>query len=102
MIIDSLTFFGDGLFRRQVDAASLLGALDTAGIDRAVVVPLKPRGYAFGPANRQLADAVKQHADRLIGFARVDPWLGAQARAELEHAVDELGLQGLFVHPWEE
>lgn len=102
MILDSLTFLGDGLFGRQVDAASLLSALDAAGIDRAVVVPLKPRGYALGSANLLVAAAAKQHADRLIGFARVDPWLGEQARDELEHAVDELGLQGLFVHPWEE
>jgi predicted TIM-barrel fold metal-dependent hydrolase len=102
MIVDSLTFLGDGLFGRHADAPSLLAALDAAGIDRAVVAPLKPRDYAFGPANKAIAETVKQHADRLIGFARVDPWQGPQARQELEHAVHELGLRGLFVHPWEE
>lgn len=102
MIVDSLTFLGDGLFGRQADASSLLAALDAAGIDRAVVAPLKPREYAFGPANQRIAEAIKQHPDRLIGFARVDPWQRAQARQELEHAVHDLGLQGVFVHPWEE
>lgn len=102
MILDSLTLFGDGLFGRRVDANSLLTAMDAAGIERAVVAPLKPRNYHLPPANRQLAEVVRSHPDRLVGFARVDPWLGAPAREELERAVSDLGLRGLFVHPWEE
>ena len=36
------------------------------------------------------------------GFARVDPNLGAEACDELDRALGELGLAGLFLHPWEE
>jgi uncharacterized protein len=39
---------------------------------------------------------------RLTGLARVDPLLGDDACEELERALDELGLGGLFLHPWQE
>jgi predicted TIM-barrel fold metal-dependent hydrolase len=76
--------------------------MDELGIERAVSCPLRPRGYHLGPANELVAEAVHAHPDRLVGFARVDPNLGEEACAELERAVGELGLRGLFLHPWEE
>jgi predicted TIM-barrel fold metal-dependent hydrolase len=66
------------------------------------VVPAKPAGYHLGPANDALAGVVRAHPDRLVGLARVDPHLGREAVVELERALDELGLRGLFLHPWEE
>lgn len=102
MIVDSLTFLGESLHGADVAADDLLAALDGAGIDRAVVVPAKPRGYHLGPANDAVAGAVEAHPDRLTGFARVDPNLGADATAELERCLATLGLAGLFLHPWEE
>jgi len=80
----------------------VLAALDAAGADRAVVAPAKPPGYHLGPANDAVARAVADGGDRLIGVARVDPLLGADACIELERALDELGLRGLLLHPWEE
>jgi predicted TIM-barrel fold metal-dependent hydrolase len=76
--------------------------MDEAGIDRAVVCPMKPRRYELGPANQHVANAVQAHPDRLVGFARVDPNLGRDAVREAERALGELGLRGLFLHPWEE
>jgi predicted TIM-barrel fold metal-dependent hydrolase len=63
---------------------------------------MKPRGYALGPANQHVANAVRAHGDRLVGFARVDPNLGRDAVREATRALGELGLAGLFLHPWEE
>ena len=63
---------------------------------------MKPRGYDLGPANEAVAEAVRAHPDRLRGFARVDPLLGDEACAELARALGDLGLSGLFLHPWEE
>ena len=83
-------------------AGDLLSALDEAEIDRAIVCPPKPRGYELGPANEAVAEAARDHRDRLVGFARVDPHLGEAACAELERALGDLGLRGLFLHPWEE
>jgi predicted TIM-barrel fold metal-dependent hydrolase len=102
VIVDSLTFLGESLFGATATAADLLARMDELGIDRAIVCPFKPRGYHLGPANDAVAEATAAHPDRLTGFARVDPNVGEDACAELEHALDELGLAGVFLNPWEE
>jgi predicted TIM-barrel fold metal-dependent hydrolase len=79
-----------------------VAGLDALGVDQALVVPARPPGYHLGPANDAVAAAVGEHPERLVGFARVDPNLGDAAAAELGRGVGELGLQGLFLHPWEE
>jgi len=76
--------------------------MDELAVDRAIVCPVKPRGYHLGAANDLVAEAVAAGAGRLTGLARVDPLLGEEACAELERALAELGLRGLFLHPWEE
>jgi predicted TIM-barrel fold metal-dependent hydrolase len=100
--VDSLTFVGESIFGHRAGAADLLAVMDELGVERAVACPLKPRGYHLGPANDAVSRAVEAHPDRLTGFARVDPNLGDEACAELERALGELGLSGLFLHPWEE
>jgi predicted TIM-barrel fold metal-dependent hydrolase len=102
VIVDSLTFLGDSLFGPKATAAELLARMDELVIDHAVVCPFKPRGYHLAAANDAVADTVAAHPDRLTGFARVDPNLGEDACAELERALGELGLAGVFLHPWEE
>jgi predicted TIM-barrel fold metal-dependent hydrolase len=90
MIVDSFTILGDGL----------LEALDSAGIERAIVCPPRARGHGYEVENDRVAAAVSLWPDRLVGFARVDP-LAPGAEAELERA-RALGLRGLFLHPWED
>lgn len=102
MTFDGLTFLGESLFGYRATAVELLARMDEAGIDRAVVCPVRPRGYHLGPANEEVADAVREHPDRLVGFARVDPNLGEESAAEAHRALGELGLSGLFLHPGEE
>jgi predicted TIM-barrel fold metal-dependent hydrolase len=100
--IDSLTFVGESLFGPRASVDELLRALDETGIERAVVCPFRPRSYRLEEANDAVAAAVENHPDRLVGFARVDPNLGHDAVRELARATGELGLHGLFLHPWEE
>jgi predicted TIM-barrel fold metal-dependent hydrolase len=83
VIVDSLTFADDGL----------IAALDDAGIDRAIVCPLRARGHGYDVENERVAALVCAHPDRLAGYARVDP---------LAPAVAVDGAQGLFLHPWED
>jgi predicted TIM-barrel fold metal-dependent hydrolase len=66
------------------------------------VCPAKPRGYHLAAANDAVAEAVALGDGRLTGLARVDPLLGDDACAELERALGDLGLRGLFLHPWQE
>ncbi len=105
MIVDSLTFVGESLFGVRASADDLLARMGEAGIDRAVVCPLKPRGYHLAAANEAVAEAVRAHPDRLVGFARVDPWLGEEAvgplrvrtREAAEHIAGEQFLSPLVV-----
>ena len=96
--------------RRRVDLR-LLGDCRRAcsrrstrsGIDRAVVCPAKPRGYHLGPANDAVAEAVAAAARTGSPASRASTRCSATTRArELERALGELGLRGLFLHPWEE
>ncbi len=102
MNVDSLVFLGESLYGPAATVDELLRALDETGMERAVVCPFRPRSYRLEEANELLARALAGHEDRLVGFARVDPNLGDDAASELERATEDLGLRGLFLHPWEE
>ena len=72
----------------------LLFAMDASGVDRAVCF-----GWPFADAalcaesNDHLADAMKRHPDRIIGFGCISP-AGRGATDELRRCV-ELGLRGV-------
>jgi predicted TIM-barrel fold metal-dependent hydrolase len=102
VIIDSHVYLGESLYGWGVAADELMGRLTAAGVDRAVAVPARPRDYHLGPANDEVAAAQQAYPDFFRGFARVDPNQGVDAVVELERALGELGLRGLFLHPWEE
>jgi predicted TIM-barrel fold metal-dependent hydrolase len=99
--IDAFTFLGQSLYGYGQSAEELIAILDRSDIQRAIICPVKPRGYYLGPANDVVAKAVAAQP-RLVGVARVDPNLEDDALAELERATHQLGLRGLFLHPWEE
>jgi uncharacterized protein len=74
------------------------------GLDaRAVVVKARDAESTFGfkIENRDLARFCETHGPRFIGFAGVDPHKGKPAVAELEIAVNELGLRGLNLQCFE-
>jgi predicted TIM-barrel fold metal-dependent hydrolase len=113
MIIDSHIHFGPALqtFADEVGPLMplptvdhLLRVLDDAQIDRAVICP--PRwigGEFFDPnyekANFAIAQAVKKHPDRLLGFGRVNPNWGSDATKEVRKCLAEYGLSGLKLDP---
>ena len=49
--------------------------------------------------NEFVAECVRRHPDTFLGFASVDPWKGEAAVDALRHAVTDLGLKGLKLHP---
>jgi predicted TIM-barrel fold metal-dependent hydrolase len=49
--------------------------------------------------NAYVADCVARHPDAFLGFASVDPWKGKKAVADFRHAITDLGLRGLKLHP---
>lgn len=77
-----------------VFARKLLKFMDEQGIGKSIVLPISPF-----ISNEYVAKAVSINPERLIGFASVQPGLGRYAIEELEHAVKDLGLKGLKLHP---
>ncbi|MCX7012612.1 MAG: hypothetical protein NTW86_08625 [Candidatus Sumerlaeota bacterium] len=77
MIIDYHVHAGhaDGLTRSQntcEDIAVSLRRIDAAGIDKAVVLPIgASRSTTCREQNREVAEIVRSHRDRLFGFAKV-------------------------------
>jgi predicted TIM-barrel fold metal-dependent hydrolase len=85
-----------------MSVTELLREMDRLEVEKAVLCPNKPFGYALGPANQMVAKAVRQHPDRFLGWARVDPWQGQQALVDIKFAIEVLGLNGVLLHPYEE
>jgi predicted TIM-barrel fold metal-dependent hydrolase len=78
---------------------TLLLELDVSGLQRAVVLPIetrRTRGLSMY-TNQQIAELVSM-SERLVGFASVDP-LADESPAQLTHAIRDLGLRGLKLHP---
>lgn len=101
MIFDFRVFVGHSFDGTQQPVTALLQTMDQARVDMALACPLKPVSYDLNQANAGLADAIKPHADRLIGAARIDPWQPDAAEV-LRRGLETYGLRALFLHPWEE
>lgn len=89
---------GDG---KSQSPEEILAAMDSAGIDRAIVFPFNEEnpGTSFSRCNDYIAAAVSAHPDRLTGFCRLDPNCGERALMELERSARKLGLKGIKLHP---
>jgi predicted TIM-barrel fold metal-dependent hydrolase len=86
-------------------ADDVLRSLDDAGVDVGVLLaPFLSEGFSLDDAaslaraNEHLASLVRGHADRLAGFAVVDP-RDPQAPLHLRHAIETLGLVGAKMVP---
>ena len=101
IVFDSLVFLGRAFSGTELGVDDLLGAMESLGIDRAAVCPVKPPDYHLPPENDRVASAVRQHPDKLVFLCRVDP-NRADAVPEAIRCFDELGARGLLLHPAEE
>ncbi len=95
--------------RQALDlGAGRIAEMDAAGIDLALlsvstVANLQMLDAAEGTAlaraaNEELAQAVRDHPDRLAGLACLAPQDPDAAAAELQRAVGELGLSGVVIN----
>lgn len=85
-------------------AERLVDEMDTAGIDKTVILALDYeflfRGQiTFQEYNDKVAEMVNQFPDRLIGFAGIDPRRREKALEELERCTEKLGLKGVKLWP---
>ncbi|MHC4697062.1 MAG: amidohydrolase family protein [Planctomycetota bacterium] len=68
-------------------------------VDTTVVLGFKSHYLGADIPNEQVAAYVGQHADRLIGFAGIDPSEPKPAIEELRRAREQLSMRGLAVAP---
>ncbi len=102
MLIDAHAHLGTSLFGVANTAEDLLASMEANKIDQAILSPLKPRNYHFGPENDRVAKTVRAYPNTFFGFARIDPWQQEAALDELRRSVEDLGMKGLYLHPFEE
>jgi predicted TIM-barrel fold metal-dependent hydrolase len=67
-------------------------------VDKAIVFGMRAFHCGIVSPNEYIADYVKTHPKKLIGFAAVDP-IQDNVREVLEHAVDDLKLRGVKLGP---
>ncbi len=82
-----------------VPVEELLANMDQAGIERAVLRAwCGPDGWII--SNDEIAEIVARNPKRFLGLATVDLLRPVEAVRELERAVQDLGMSGLFILPW--
>lgn len=101
MIVDALVHLGLSHFGTHLDADDAVRRLDAAGSDVGLVVPVHPRGGGLPPANDLVLHAARESGGRMVALARVDPWEGDDAVAEVHRVVAE-GARGIALNPREE
>ena len=83
--------------RPQASAEQHLAACKP--VDAAFVLGLRSRHLDLEISNDFLAEYVRANADRMIGFAGIDPLDGTRARDEVTRAREQLGLRGIVICP---
>jgi len=79
-------------------ASSLIGLMDAAGVDRAVVMTYTDAPAVNPTALEYLAEQISHYPDRLIGYVRVHPWY-PEAPDLVDRALGEYGMRGVKLHP---
>ena len=96
MIIDIHTRIGhDPIHEFSQTTEELLKVMDEFDIDKSFVQPFP--SMKIRENNKMVADAVKKHRDRLIGFAGINPSADNYLK-EVEHAA-KIGLKGVMLDP---
>lgn len=78
---------------------AILTLMDEAGIEKAIIMTYVDTPGVNPHALEYIANIVKRFSSRFWGYARMHPWYGDRAIELFEHAVKDLGLRGLKLHP---
>jgi predicted TIM-barrel fold metal-dependent hydrolase len=98
-VIDALVYAGPSRFgggRTLDELRTEGGELGLAGM---IAAPARPPDQDLARASRELAQRCVESGERAL--ARLDPW-DDRAPQTLAELVDEPGVAGLLLHPWEE
>jgi predicted TIM-barrel fold metal-dependent hydrolase len=81
-----------------ISVEALIKLFDKYGVEKAIVFPNPNVGDKYPEMNDYIAESVRRHRERLVGFGRVDPRRDDAIR-ELTRMKTKLGLSGLKLHP---
>jgi len=79
-------------------ASTLIGLMDEAGIDRAIVMTYTELPAVNPNALEYLAEQIARYPHRLVGYVRVHPWY-PEAVDLVDRAFAEFGMRGVKLHP---
>jgi len=85
--------------RPTIYIEELMPLLDKFNVARALVFPNPNVGDKYPTTNNYIAECLKKHPERLVGFGRVDPRRENEAIKELNRIKQKLGLTGIKLHP---
>jgi predicted TIM-barrel fold metal-dependent hydrolase len=100
LIVDAHVHIGKST-RLQIDADGdmLVRIADELGFDRICCTDLTALFYDMHEGNRLLAQEMKRHPDRILGYASLHSTrFGKAALDELDRCVDEYGMRGLKIY----
>ena len=101
-VVDAHAHIGRSIYGETMAVDGLLRQMDQHGVDLSVVTPFTPPDLDFSRANNEVAQAVRQHPDRLIGCIRIDPRIQAASRDEILRGVEIYGFRCVALHPHEQ
>jgi predicted TIM-barrel fold metal-dependent hydrolase len=76
----------------------LLANMDANGVDMVVGFPKANPHTDYRVENERIINAIKQHPTRIVAFARINPYFGAKAVADIADYA-KMGVKGLKIHP---
>lgn len=85
----------------SIDSNRLIRLFNKYEVEQAIVFPNPNVGDKYPEMNNYIAESVRKHPKRLVGFGRVDPRRD-DAIKELVRIKNQLGLAGLKLHPFVE
>jgi predicted TIM-barrel fold metal-dependent hydrolase len=88
----------------EVFAHELVEAMDDAGVDKAVILPLdfglvEEPGIGIEDYNQWVFESCEEYKDRLIPFVGVDPNRGDKARELIQRFIRDYDAKGIKVYP---
>ena len=103
-IIDVSKDREDALPITEVFAHELVEAMDDAGVDKAVILPLdfglvEEPGIGIEDYNQWVFESCEEYKDRLIPFVGVDPNRGDKARELIQRFIRDYDAKGIKVYP---
>jgi len=76
----------------------LIANMDANGVDMVVAFPKANPHTDYRVENERIITSMKEHPTRIVAFARINPYFGAKAAADIREYV-AMGVRGIKLHP---